>query len=70
MNIYVWVKIHGYDVAVNSENHTVHHAVSKDGQRTLYPYESCKDGGLDNCSGCYTADQFRRKMKNGTACFE
>lgn len=69
MNTYTWVKIYGYDVAINDNNGTVHHAIRKDGQTTVYPYEVSRYGGLDNCAGDYTAKQFRRKIKNGTACF-
>ena len=62
------MKIYGHEVAVN-EKGKVEYAVSKDGQRTVYPYKWSKYGGWDNCSGEYTPEQLRRKIKNETACF-
>ena len=70
MITYKWVKIYGYNVAVDDQDGTVHHAVSDDGQRTLFPYEQSIYDGLDLCSGWYTVNQFRRRMKKGQVCFK
>lgn len=69
MKTYTWKKVQGYDVAVSDDTGCVHHAVSKDGQRTLYPYKPAKDGGLDNCCDKYTTQQWCRKLHDGTGFF-
>ncbi|MBP5432867.1 hypothetical protein [Ruminococcus sp.] len=66
---YTWKKIFDYDVAIDDETGKVHHAVDEKQDRTYWPYVAANDG-WDNAVGRYTADQFRRKIKNGTAAFK
>lgn len=71
MKTYTWKKIQGYDVAVSDDTGKVHHAVSKDGQRTLYPYKpNRKENELDNCCDEYSPEQWSRKLHNGTGYFK
>lgn len=62
-----WHTLNGYDVYV--EGNRVKRAISKDGQKTLYPYIACKSGGWDNVSGVFTLDELRGRINRGTAKF-
>lgn len=63
-------KIGAYHVFTDDRGR-VHHAVNYNSRNpvTLYPYEPCRAGGLDNCCGFYTVSQIRGKMRRGTICF-
>lgn len=62
-----WHTLNGYEVYV--EDNRVKIANSKDGQRTLYPYIACKNGGWDNASGVFTLSELRGRLNRGTAKF-
>lgn len=58
------------------ENGNVHHTVSDDGYRTLYPYKAhmvqtgfgeWRQDGWDNCSGCYKPAYLARLMREDKA---
>lgn len=59
-----WHKIAGYDVYV--ENGYIKRGTKDNGQLPAWPYRSGKDGGWD-LDRYMTPDNFRRKVKNGSA---
>jgi hypothetical protein len=71
MKTYTRYEHAGYDIYVSDDKNRVHHAVKIDttNPTTLYPYEPCKTGGLDNCCDCYTLQQVKNRMKTGKIVF-
>lgn len=71
MKTYTKYEYNGYDIYVSDDTNRVHHAVEIDttNQTTLYPYEPCKTGGLDNCCEFYTLRQVKNRMKTGKIVF-
>lgn len=59
-----WHTIAGYNVYI--ENGYIKRGLSNDGSRTTYPYSSGKYDGWD-LDTYMTPDNFRRKVKNGSA---
>ena len=72
MKTYTRYEYEGYDIYVDDDTKKVHHAVKIDAPNptTLYPYEPCKTGGLDNCCEFYTLQQVKSRMKTGKICFK
>lgn len=62
-----WYKIGKYSVKVNEGKVTYGTVKTLDGVKTVYPYVSARDGGLDNVSGELTVSQLRQRIKRGTA---
>lgn len=59
-----WHTIAGQNVYI--ENGYIKRGLSRDGSRTTYPYSSGKYDGWD-LDQYMTPDNFRRKVKNGSA---
>ena len=71
MKTYTRHEYAGYDIYVSDDTSRVHHAVkiNTTNPTTLYPYEPCKTGGLDNACDCYTLQQVKNRMKTGKIVF-
>ena len=70
-----WVNTKSLGEVCLDEKGNVHHTVSGDGQRTLYPYRAhmvrtiigWRQDGWDNCSDCYKPSYLARLMREGKA---
>lgn len=72
MKTYTWYEVDNLTIYVSDDTGKVHHAVNYNSNNvvTLYPYEPCKYGGLDNCCDCYTLRQVKNRLKTGKISFK